>query len=435
MESPIKKTINGIDVYYIISNKFKTVTWSLNFMHEAGVSNINEYYFLSNILLDNMKHYPSNEKKYRYLSYLYGLEAFGSAKSLGKNIVNQFVVTYPNELYIKGENDLSVNAFKFLIDIIMNPKMRNGNFTKKVLNDSFEEANQLFGILKSIKDMHAYYNYTKVFYQDKSGLEYNFPEKELLEKVNLETLLKAYKDFFEKDKISIFVTGNIDVDKFDNIIKDNLPSVFEDRNIDVARKDFNHNFEYIPKVIKEYYNVSQSRVFVGYLTNAKYLSNKHAAASVFNDIFGGFDQSLLFNTIREELNLAYYVDSHYLPDEQLVTVSVSCEVKNEDMVVEKIKSILKDIKDGNFTDQIFNQAKDSCVNSLYSINDSQTSYLLQHIKNYQLNNEKYDLETRIKAYQSVTKEDVIRIANNLVLDTVYIYTKKGDQLANSKSSK
>ncbi len=429
MENPIKKTINGIDVYYIISDKYKTVTWSLIFTHEEGLEKINEYYFLSNILLDNMKNYPSNEKKYRYLSSLYGLEAFGSAKNIGNHISNQFVVTYPNELYINGEDTLSENAFKFLIDVVMNPKMRLGNFTKKVLKESIDEANQLFSILKSIKDMHAYYNYMNLFYEDKAEFKYDFPSIEYLEKVNLDTLLEAYLDLFNKAKVSIFVTGNIKEDKFDKIIGANLPKEIVNHNRTLSKKDYPYNKLYTPKIKKEYFDVSQSRIFMGYITNVEYFTQHHAAMSVFNDVFGGFDQSMLFTKIREEDNLAYYVDSNYMPDDQSVTVSVSCEVLHEDEVVEKVEYILKQIQNGDFTDKIFNQAKDSCVNAIHSINDSQTTYLLQHIKNYQLFNSKYDLEKRVASYQSVTKQDVIDVANTLILDTVYFYTK-GDTNAN-----
>lgn len=426
MENPIKKTINGIDVYYIISDKFKTITWSFNLMHQAGKEMINEYYFLGNLLLDNMKNYRTNEKKYRYLSSLYGLEAFGSAKNIGQNICNQFVVTYPNENYIQGEDKLSENAFKFLIEIITKPQLRKGNFTKKVLKDNVEEAKELFSLLRSIKDMHAYYQYSKLFYNDKENLLYNFPEMETVDTVTLETLHKAYMNFFTTAKPSIFVTGNIQEAKIDQIIEDNLPDVFKNKTMTIETKTFHYQKDYTPKIVKEYFDVSQSRVFVGYLTNIEYFTDNHAKLSVFNEIFGGFDQSLLFSTIRERDNLAYYVDSTYLPEEQMVVVSVSCEVKYEAMVVEKIQAILNDIKQGEFSDELFRQAKESCVSSLYSINDSQTAYLMQHMKSYQLFNQRYDLDSRIQTYQSTTRQDVMDVANTLVLDTVYFYTKQGD---------
>ena len=145
-----------------------------------------------------------------------------------------------------------------------------------------------------------------------------------------------------------------------------------------------------------------------------------------NNIFGGFDQSKLFMEIREKQNLSYYVDSNYQPEENLVTVSLSTAKSNEDIAIEKVKDILDEIKVGDFSDELFNQAKDNCVNSLESLVDSQSRYLLQHIKSYHLTGERYDLENRISLYSSITKEDVIRAANTLILDTVYLYTKRGD---------
>ncbi len=422
MELPIKKTINGIDIYYIQSDKYKTVTWSLLFLHDDQKKYINEYYFLSNILVDDMKKYPTNEKKYRYLSSLYGLEAFASAKNVGNHIASQFVVTYPNEVYIDGEEDLSENAFKFLIEMVTNPKLRLGNFTKKALKNNIDEANQLFKLLKSVKDMYAYYNYSNEFYSDKQHLQFDFPMIETINDVTLESLFEAYKNILTKSKIQIFVTGNIDESKFDDIIIKNLPDVFVSNDLMITSKSFPYDKNYQPKIKTEVAHVSQARVFIGFLTDVLFFTDEHSAVSVFNDIFGGFDQSLLFTKIREEDNLVYYIDSNYAPEEHMITVGLSCEIGKEHEVIEKVKSILEDIKQGQFTDELFTQAKDACVNAIYSINDSQTTYLLQQIKTYQLFNRHYDVLQRVNSYKTVTKEMVKKVANTLVLDTIYINT-------------
>lgn len=423
MENPIKKTIKGIDVYYIISDKFKTITWSFICLHPEGKQLINEYYFLGNILVDDMKKYPSNERKYRYQSELYGLEAYGSAKNVGNHIFNQFVVTYPNEKYIEGEDELSTNAFKYLMEIITNPKLRQGRFTKKSLTDNIEEANQLDQLLRSVKDMYAYYEYSNAFYEDKAHLQFNFPEQRTLKNVTMESLWTAYRHFFEEDAMAIFVTGDIDEAKMDQIIFDYLPDRIKHHPMTVKPKIFPYDKSKKAKIIKRFDDVSATRLFIGWQTDVSYFSKAHAAMSVFNDIFGGFDQSLLFMDIRERQNLAYYVDSNYMPDEQMLTVAISCEKAAEEMIVEQTMRILDDIINGRFSDELLAQAKDDCINSLYAINDSQTTYLLQHIRSYQLFNQKYDLDKRIDAYTKVTKEDVCRVAKSLVLDTVFYYTK------------
>lgn len=424
MSELIRRNIRGIDTFYIKSDKYKTITTALIFLHNDQKKYLNEYYFLSNILVDNMKKYPSNEKKYRYLSSLYGLEAFSSAKNVGNHIASQFVVTYPNEVYIEGENELSVNAFKFLIEMISNPKMRKGNFTKKAFKDNLDEANQLFKLLKTIKDMYAYYNYSKLFYQDKQELQYDFPTIDTMDSVDLDSLLVAYKNILEKSKMQIFVTGNIDPDQFDKIIEDHLPDTLINNNFLITEKTFPYTTKYQPKIKKDYAEVSQSRVFMGYNTNIEFFSDMHSAMSVMNDIFGGFDQSLLFTKIREKDNLVYYIDSNYSPEDHMLTVGFSCDVEKEDEVIEKVKETLEELIQGKFSDDLFQQAKDACVNAIYSINDSQTTYLLQQIKTIQFFNTQYDVQKRVNSYKSVTREMVLEAAKTLRLDTVYLYTKK-----------
>jgi len=180
------------------------------------------------------------------------------------------------------------------------------------------------------------------------------------------------------------------------------------------------------KEVVEYDDVSQSRIFIGFLTDVGYFSERHPAMGVFNNIFGGFDQSKLFMDIRERSHLAYYVDSNYLGEDNLIVVPIVCDFGKEKLVIEKVKSALAEIIAGDFSDNLFNQAKRDALNSICSINDSQSVYLLQHVKTFQLFNERYDLENRIKIYENITREDVIDVAKTLVLDTVYIYTKGGN---------
>ncbi|HPJ24281.1 MAG TPA: insulinase family protein, partial [Bacillota bacterium] len=342
MDRPIKKNIKGIDVYYIKSSKFKTITWSFVFTHEKGNRDINEYYFLSNILVDNMKKYPTFVKKYRYLSSLYGLDAFSSALVIGDHIINQFVVTYPNEKYIDTSENLSLNAFNFLNEVITNPKTRDGHLTRKVFKDSLDEAKQSFNILKSIKDMYAYYRFSQIYYQDKPNLQYNFPDNDRLNETSLEKLNVIYRDMLVHSDVSLFVTGDFDDDLFDDIIEKNLSDQIKTRPILHSVKDFPYDKNKEVKQVTEYADVSQARVFIGFQTDIQHFSSLHPALGVFNDIFGGFDQSKLFMDIRERSHLAYYVDSHYLSEENLVVIPIVCDFNQVTTVIEKVKKALQE---------------------------------------------------------------------------------------------
>ncbi len=426
MDQPIKKNIHGIDVYYIKSTKFKTITWSFVFTHSAGTERINERYFLSNILVDNMKKYPTFVKKYRYLSSLYGLDAYSNVMTIGANVINQFVVTYPNEIYIGNGSDLSEKAFEFLNEVIVNPKMREGKLTRKVWKDQMDEAKQSFRIMKSIKDMYAFYRFSQVYYEDKPGLQYNFPDNDRLNEVTLETLTDSYERLLTESMVSLYVTGNFDEAMMDKIIENNFSQKIGNNKLQTSFRAYPYTPEKEPKTVKEYGDVSQARIFIGFQTDIGYFSDMHPAMSVFNNIFGGFDQSKLFMDIREKSHLAYYVDSNYLPEENMIVVPIICDFGKEDIVIEKVKIALSEIIAGDFSDTLFRQAKTDALNSINSINDSQSIYLLQHIKSFQLFNEKYDLEARIKKYENITREDIIQAAKSLVLDTVYINTKGGN---------
>ena len=91
-----------------------------------------------------------------------------------------------------------------------------------------------------------------------------------------------------------------------------------------------------------------------------------------------------------------------------------------DLTLEQIEAIKK----GDFTNEMLENTKNAIINDLLSMNDSPTQVLVNDFTS-QLYGEIYDVNKRIERINRVKKQDVIGVANKLVLDTIFNLTQKG----------
>jgi predicted Zn-dependent peptidase len=81
---------------------------------------------------------------------------------------------------------------------------------------------------------------------------------------------------------------------------------------------------------------------------------------------------------------------------------------------------MKEMEDGIFSDEELNNAKLTAITSIKMSEDNQdgiiTSYLFNDLDNFPLS------EERIKRFNKVSKEDIIRVAKKVKLNTIYLLT-------------
>ncbi len=420
---PIRKIINNVEVFYIPTTKFKTISCSFVFHNRFLRNEYNERHILSDLLVDNMKKYPTTEKRHKYLNNLYGLEAFGICTEMGYNIVNHFVVSYPNENFLPEPTNLSERAFRFLNEILTNPKMHDGKLTEKAVKEKIDEAKQMYYSMRQQKPVYAQYRFLQEYYRRQPDLFRIYPDFNNLANVTNVTMTNVYKKMLTEDFFQIFVTGDFDHDKMDEIIRNNLKIT--------SGKKPKTSYSFILKKemsdtvneIEESGDVTQARIFLGYDTDIVEFTEMHPAMSVFDAMFGGFDQSRLFQKIREKMHLSYFVQSAYYAEEKMLMVAMGTNFQDSQKAISEVKDILKEMQEGNLPESLFELAKDYCIRSLESRNDSQTSLLIQNIKSYLRFKKPYSIDERLAAYKNVTMADVLEVANRLKLNTVYNYTK------------
>ena len=142
-------------------------------------------------------------------------------------------------------------------------------------------------------------------------------------------------------------------------------------------------------------------------------------------MFGAGAHSKLFNNVREKLSLAYYASSQLEKFKGMMIVNAGIEFENFQKAKDEILVQLEEIKKGNISDFEFDASIKTIVNAYNSYYDDQRALVSLHLSNSVVGTNT-EISEYIENISKVTKEDVVRVARKLQLDTVYFLAGKGE---------
>ena len=169
---------------------------------------------------------------------------------------------------------------------------------------------------------------------------------------------------------------------------------------------------------EEHMPISQGRLTIGFTSSVCLCDSDYYAVSLFNEIFGGSPASKLFMNVREKMSLCYSCSSLYNVFDGTVRVSAGISPQNREITENAILKEFENIKNGKISDKEFLAAKKSIENSYREIYDNPSDILSFYSVRRAVKMDSTVDECR-ERFSKVTKEDVIRVANNIKLDAVY----------------
>ena len=164
--------------------------------------------------------------------------------------------------------------------------------------------------------------------------------------------------------------------------------------------------------------VSQGKLVLTLSAGVDLRSSDLFTAMVYNEILGGSPMSKLFVNVREKKSLCYYCSSTFDFYKGYISIASGIRPENRTATEAEILLQIEEIRRGNVTEREL-QAAIRYLSSLYtSLYDSASA-----IENYFLSRGIYGVsctpEECKRAIAAVTREDVIRFAERVLLDSVY----------------
>jgi len=423
------KKINtySYNLHIIKTDKFKTVTVKINFKRELKKDEITYRNMLINMLCESTSKYPTKRLMNIATEDLYELNYRGMNYISGKYNVMGFDVTFLNEEYTeKGMLDKSI---KFLSEIVFKPdieRKRNGigfkeenyKLSYNLLKNnmlSIKESPDSYSKIRMLENMepNSYHSYRSVGYLED------------LEKLNNRKLYKYYESVLSRDIIDIFVIGDVNERHVRKIIEQSFS------NIKTIKKPTDSHFirpkkaRVVPKKVKEKQKINQSKLCLGLKINKMSNFELRYVLNVYSYILGGGPDSKLFKSVREENSLCYYISSSSQPLNSIMTISAGINKNDYTKALTLIKKELLNMKKGKFNDDDIIKAKITYINSLKELEDNPQNLLSLYAGIEYLNSD--NIEQRFIKINKVTKNDVIKLASKIHLDTIYLLEGDADE--------
>ena len=411
--------VKGVNLNIIPSKQFKTTRIFISFIKNIELKKeLAERALLANYLEMCSQNYPTQIDIARKLSQMYGASFGSSVDRRGNYQLINFSIDYIESKYLAGNEDLLSEVIEFLKEIIFNPLRvgENKNFDEETFT---RQKNNTITYLKSIKeDKQAYAaaKLRKLYFDNEIQQVPSFGESEDVEKLTISDVMDAYQKMLNTDRVEIMISGDVNTDEVVNKFSV-LP--FKVRNISRASMSYTQEIkqEIVTQIDEE--PLSQSKFDMAFRLPVVYRGDLHYAALVFNSLFGGSALSLLFTVVREKMSMAYYANSNFDPFRQLLVVQTGISYTNKDKVQELILEQLERLRKGDFEDELLEQNKNNLISSYISRLDSQTSALLR-AQSAALTGINVTVEEWLDNLQSVTKDDVMKVAKMVELQATYM---------------
>lgn len=215
--------------------------------------------------------------------------------------------------------------------------------------------------------------------------------------------IAAYmRERYTADNIVISMAGNITVELAEELVEKYFASVpsrkADKRALNVTLKSKN---------LYKKKDIEQVHVAIAYPSMKRY-ERLCDATQIMNAVLGGSMSSRLFQTVREELGLAYTVYSYVTPYELSGSLTVYAGVNADSYMqsVEAIYNCIEGIKKKNLTEDEFRRGKEQLLSSLVFAQESTSSQMLLYGKELIYSGKIYDFEDRVGKLNAVTLGDV-----------------------------
>lgn len=412
--------IHGISLHTVTTSKFKTNTIVLKLLAPLNEKDVTYRAILPYVLQRGTQNFPTSTRLRQHLDELYGATLNVDLSKKGEHHIISFRMEVANEKFLSDSTPLLEKALKLLADILLNPVKESGAFQEEYVT---QEKRTLRQRIQSVYDDKMRYSNLRLVQEmcknEPYALHVNGELKDI-EGITSKSLYEYYQNILKHDKIDLYIVGDINPKEVEGYVE----SYFSVKNSPQSIKQAIEMKEIAENEVIEEQDVKQGKLNIGYRTNSTYRDDDYFALQVFNGVFGGFSHSKLFINVREKASLAYYAASRVESHKGLLMVMSGIEVQNYEKAVTIIKEQMAAMKNGDFTDQEFEQTKAVIRNQLLETVD--TPYGLVEIVYHNviaLINRSFD--EYLEGIEKVTKEEVVEVAKKVELDTIYFLKGMG----------
>ncbi|PGS20614.1 peptidase M16 [Bacillus cereus] len=406
--------LGGLRVHIIPTDKYKTNTFVFRFKAPLNEETVTERALLPYVLQSATEKLPSVIRLRQYLEELYGSSLAVDVSKKGEDHIISIYVDIANEGYLHDAPPLFEKALSMLSDIVLHPATEGNGFLPSIVES---EKRALLQRIEATYDDKMRYANERLIEEMCKVEPYRLSangKKESVSSITNESLYQYYQKVLAEDEMDLYIIGDISENAVDLVSKYFSISTrpVRERNVLLHKRN---NEE---KEVVEQQELKQSKLHIGYRTFITYKDEDYFALQLFNGLFGGFSHSKLFVNVREKNSLAYYAASRFESHKGLLFVMSGIEAKNYEKAVEIIKEQMLAMQNGDFSEEEMHQTKSVIQNQILEAIDTPRGFV-EMLYHGIISDRTRPVEEWLTGIESVTKEEIVKVAKNIELDTIY----------------
>ncbi|GAB6441675.1 MULTISPECIES: EF-P 5-aminopentanol modification-associated protein YfmF [Bacillus] len=406
--------LGGLRVHIIPTDKYKTNTFVFRFKAPLNEETVTERALLPYVLQSATEKLPSVIRLRQYLEELYGSSLAVDVSKKGEDHVISIYVDIANEVYLHDAPPLFEKALSMLSDIVLHPATEGNGFLPSIVES---EKRALLQRIEATYDDKMRYANERLIEEMCKVEPYRLSangKKESVSSITNESLYQYYQKVLAEDEMDLYIIGDISENAVDLVSKYFSISARPERERNVLLHKRNNE----EKEVVEKQELKQSKLHIGYRTFITYKDEDYFALQLFNGLFGGFSHSKLFVNVREKNSLAYYAASRFESHKGLLFVMSGIEAKNYEKAVEIIKEQMLAMQNGDFSEEEMHQTKSVIQNQILEAIDTPRGFV-EMLYHGIISDRTRPVEEWLTGIESVTKEEIVKVAKNIELDTIY----------------
>ena len=409
----------GVWLTCITTDKFKSGCLSVNLITQLSRETASLNALVPQVLRRGCKRYPDLESFAGRLDDLYGAGISPTVRKIGEIQTVGLIADFVDDRYVPDDTDLFSEVLELTADVLLRPVLEKGCLKESYVES--EKEKQLDRLRSRINDKRSYALQRIIEcmcdYEDYAISRLG--DEESTESITPESLTERWQTLLETAPIEIFYMGGAEYKTVRTKLRTALKELPRgELDFDIGTDIRMNSVDPQPRMFTEEMAVTQGKLSMGFRLGEIMDDPDYATLYVLNALYGGAVTGKLFMNVREKLSLCYYASSMTDVNKGVMFVYSGIDFDKYDDAYNEILRQLDAVKQGDFTDEELNAARQAVAAELRTYTDSERD--MEHYwLSRNLRGEDCDPMELSAMVEAVTREDIIHAAGGIVLDAVY----------------
>jgi predicted Zn-dependent peptidase len=412
---------NGVTLHLLPMENYKT-TFIGAFLYWPLGDDAAKTAIVPHLLQRGTVTYPTARELRAHLAELYGTQFGIGVLKRGENLVLQVRIQLVNDQYLPGNTSLLEEAMDIFREVLLYPYTEQGQFAASYVQGEKRNIQSRIKSLLNDKSRFAFHRCLQHLCPDRGYSNNKYGSLKQVEAVTRETAWQQYQLLLQNAATDIYVCGRFDQERIADAVSSRLqwprnPGRELDKPLPLEKREH--------QVIREPMDISQGKLVMAVNGRVTQNSDLYPALILYNGILGGFPHSKLFQNVREQRGLAYYIGSSLDSIMGLQFISAGIDAGSFKETTEVVADQLEDMRRGNISQDELEWTRSRLQTGLLQMYDDLSEQVALAI-DARISGRRWTIPSLIEALDAVSIGDVQEVAKEMYLQTTYFLSGGGD---------